>query len=98
MVYNTHCKIFNGFALVGTIDFYRLVPEKEWPPGNTCFGWMKFIAWSLRCLNRGMTKGSSIFAPSAHESRFVRDPHIKMTLCQILPGGSLDKYLSYSAT
>ena len=32
------------------------------------------------------------FAPATYESWFMHDPHIKMTLCQILSGRRLDKY------
>ena len=44
----------------------------------------KFIAWNPRHLNKGISTGSRIFAPAAHESRFVRAPHHKTPLCYIL--------------
>ena len=44
----------------------------------------KFIAWCLKCPKREIQQSQIIYAPVIHEFRFVRCPHIKMTLCQIL--------------
>ena len=46
------------------------------------------VGWRLRHPNWGMLKGSSIFAPATHKSRFIRGPRNKMTSCQILLGAS----------
>ena len=60
--------------------FYDTLVSWGGIPPSLCL----FIPSCLRCPIREMQTGSIIFAPAAHEYRFVRGPHHKTVLCHIL--------------
>ena len=70
--------------------------KKSWSLGlkglSTKACWVKFIAWCLKRLKRECWRNQVIFAPAAHESRFVRSPTLKWPCVKSYLVGGMDKY------